>query len=258
MAHQLRCASCGAAFDLTAEYLAQYGGQTTACTCGAALEIPGGGDSAGAGAAGGAVRLSYAGPSRGSTKIPERAWRDGHLLVMSRGTRLPHRCATCATPVPGKFKPRVLLADRGTKGASLTSVLLRRFLSDRVTARFGYCREHLPWRMSVAGVVTGIAVPALIIPLGIAASIVGDKHPTAFVVILALMIAAIVWSFIVFLLSPYPISVAGLDYKHVWLEGFGEEYLKQFPTLEERREKDAGEAAARLDGMGAEIEESGA
>jgi len=237
-------------FDLTPEYVAQYGGQTTACTCGAALEIPGGG-AAGAGAGGGAVQLSYAGPSRGSTKIPDRAWRDGQLLVMSRGTRLPHRCATCAAPVPGKFKPRVLLADRGTTGASFTGVLLRRFMSDRVTARFGYCREHLPWRMSVAGVVTGIAVPASIIPLGISASIAGDKHPTAFVVVLSLMVVAMVWSFILFLLSPYPISVAGIDYKHVWLAGFGEEYLKQFPTLEERREQDVGEAAARLDGMGA-------
>jgi hypothetical protein len=36
----LTCPACSRQFDLTPDYLAQYGGQTTACACGQALVIP--------------------------------------------------------------------------------------------------------------------------------------------------------------------------------------------------------------------------
>ena len=36
----ISCAACGKQFELTPEYLAQYGGQTTTCECGRELPIP--------------------------------------------------------------------------------------------------------------------------------------------------------------------------------------------------------------------------
>ncbi|HVD26881.1 MAG TPA: hypothetical protein VNC79_00065, partial [Mycobacteriales bacterium] len=37
---QLTCNACGMRFDLTPDYLAQYGGQDTTCSCGNVLTIP--------------------------------------------------------------------------------------------------------------------------------------------------------------------------------------------------------------------------
>src|SRR5687767_8968055 len=105
------CPNCGATFQLTPEYLAQYGGQATVCTrCGRpfALPLASGGAPAsqiaqrhpalqpgwGQPPAGGASPvIPYAAPLYGQTGSAEAAWRQGDLLVVRKGARLPHAIA---------------------------------------------------------------------------------------------------------------------------------------------------------------------
>src|SRR5687767_13019351 len=114
------CPNCGATFQLTPEYLAQYGGQATVCTrCGRpfALPLASGGAPAsqiaqrhpalqpgwGQPPAGGASPvIPYAAPLYGQTGSAEAAWRQGDLLVVRKGARLPHACVKCGLPGDGR------------------------------------------------------------------------------------------------------------------------------------------------------------
>src|SRR5829696_8248713 len=102
------CPHCGASFQLTPEYLAQYGGQTTRCSqCGQPFILPAaqvatpaawGQPDQGPGFTGQppvaqpAAVIPYAAPAYGQVAQGAAAWSQGNLLVARKGARLPHAC----------------------------------------------------------------------------------------------------------------------------------------------------------------------
>lgn len=236
----LTCSACGEKFDLTPEYLAEYGGRTTTCTCGAALAIPPDGTAS-------PPLLSYVAPSRASVKVPATAWRDGPLIVMTRGAVLPNRCAHCGVPVDRKFRFTTLYPERISFSAS--SFLIRRFLGDRVRVRYGFCRAHTPLLESEAARVTlvasGVAIPAFMA----AANMLEKRSVVLFWALISLTIVAMVLAMILLFVGK-TIKIHDLDYRHVWLSGFRDPYLDAFPSLEHHRNEDARDAADRLNSLG--------
>lgn len=237
---RLACKTCGQEFELTPEYLAEYGGQTTACQCGSELQIP-------AAQAQPPAALAYASPAKASAKIPNNAWRDGRFLLMARGVRLPNRCAHCGVPVDRKFRTRTLL-QASNAALSLEGLLLRKFMSDGVQVRFGYCREHMPWRMSEGARITlitcALAVPGL---MG-GAALVEKHYFYLFWTLLILAMVTMVSAIWIFFLEK-PIKIENLDLKLVQLSGFGDGYLQHFEPVEQARDRASSKAASRLNAM---------
>src|SRR5437763_5388143 len=102
MSQALACPQCGSLYQLTPEYVAQYGGQTTQCArCGASFTVPAQLAPLMADSPAGVpvAVLPYAGPAALSGLAG--VWRDGNLLVASKGTLLPERCAKCNSPADG-------------------------------------------------------------------------------------------------------------------------------------------------------------
>jgi len=237
----LTCSACGGQFDLTPEYLAEYGGRTTTCTCGAALAIPPSGTAA-------IPQLSYVAPSRASAKVPANAWRDGSLVVMTRGALLPNRCARCGVPVDRKFRFTTLYPEHVS--FSGTSFLIRRFLGDRVRVRYGFCREHTPLLESEAARVTLVASWVAIPVFMASANLVEKRSVVLFWALISLTVAALALGMILLFVGK-SIKIHDLDYRHVWLAGFREPYLDTFPSLEHQQNQDAREAADRLNSLDA-------
>jgi hypothetical protein len=148
-------------------------------------------------------------------------------------------------PVERKFGLTTLYPP-GTS-LSLTGLLLRRFVSDAVRVRYGFCREHMPWVESDAGRLTFIVSCAAIPAFAVAAAVFERYFVISWACIaLAMAAMGVAASFFVIAKS---IRIHNLDYRYVWLAGFGEEYLKHLPTLEEQRAKEAQATAARLTEM---------
>ncbi|MDB5322860.1 MAG: hypothetical protein JWN40_4491 [Phycisphaerales bacterium] len=235
----LACSACGQQFELTPDYVAQYAGQTTTCPCGNELSIPAIGTPS-------TVQLSYAAPARASSKVSANVWRDDQLLMMTRGARLPNRCADCGTPVERKF--RLITLFRAVPFVSITGFLVRRFMSDSVRVRYGYCREHMHWVESEIGRITFFASCAAIPACIAAASLVENRSFVVFWILIALTIAAMALAVSFFAIAK-SIKIHNLDYKHVWLIGFDDAYLQHLPSIQEKRDRDARQTAARLNSM---------
>src|SRR4051794_33412285 len=91
------CPTCGFVYALAPDYLAQYGGQVTACTnCNGTFHIP----TLPAPAAEGApvegdvpmAVLAYAAPTYGAAAITQAVWSDRNLVVCRKGVVLPYAC----------------------------------------------------------------------------------------------------------------------------------------------------------------------
>ncbi len=95
------CPSCGMAYQLTPEYLAQYGGQMTSCSrcqytfllpTAAALSAPSGGPPPVP-----APVLAYSSPQV-APQAGGAVWREGKILVATNGAALPPCCIKCNEP----------------------------------------------------------------------------------------------------------------------------------------------------------------
>jgi hypothetical protein len=234
---QLTCDACGTQFDLTPDYLAQYGGPGTTCSCGHALTIP---------AAEGVhvPVLSYRAPAL-PTKVPGGVWRDGVALVIRRGVRLPNRCAVCGVPVPATFRP-TRVDDPTNASFTLTGQLINSAMKQPVTIRFGYCPQHARWIMPrTARLIRWISF-ILVTPLIMAAVIAKAERSFLFYPLTGLAISAFALPFVLSFREA-PIRVLTQDYKHAWLLGFGQDYLQHFPPLDEANDQDLTETAMKLD-----------
>lgn len=237
----LTCSACNQSFDLTPEYLAQYAGQTTNCQCGHALEIPV------SAAPNQPIQLSYPAPELATKKLPAGIWREGKALIIERGVRLPNRCAICGMPVMGTFRTtRLKFIPRS--GAAALSKLIAEQLAQTVTIRYGYCREHSPWITPITARIFRIVSLLLIMPLIVITMIAAESHSKLRYPSLALTICAL-FSSIYLLFKTDPIELGALDNHHAWLVGFGEDYLKLFPTPAEDRIAEANQSAEKLDQM---------
>lgn len=155
----MTCFGCGQVYEITAEYLANFAGQETACaTCGTAMRVPGT-----------PLVLDYRGPGVSADARKARHWRDGNLLVVEKGAELPPRCARCGRDAP---PPYVTYTARWSLAASQVrttkaSVLLFLISHRKRRVTFGLCARHkllrrfaiaLGWAFLAFGVTTFVIV----------------------------------------------------------------------------------------------------
>lgn len=139
---KITCTACGQEFDLTPEYVAQYGGQTTNCPCGTALTIP-----SSPGAAPAPV-LEYAGPRRKKKRGPARHWAEGDLLVIEKGAELSPLCVLCGDDAPRPHIACTMRWSQSARDAPTASAELFMSLTDstKMRVRLGLCARHLARR----------------------------------------------------------------------------------------------------------------
>jgi uncharacterized protein DUF4339 len=155
------------------------------------------------------------------------AWRDGTLMVASKGAMLPDRCVKCNTPANGLKLTRklywhppayYLLICAGVLIYAIVAVIVRK----TTTIDFGICLLHKNQRtrnLTIAWSLLGVSIALFII--GIAAdegAIAGIGLP---VFLIALIFAIVAAQFV----TPRKMNPDGL----VWLKGVNPEYLEQLP-----------------------------
>ncbi|MDB5302093.1 MAG: hypothetical protein JWO87_3756 [Phycisphaerales bacterium] len=217
------CLHCGASYQLTSDYIAQYGGQATICRqCQQPFQIP-----AALPAAGGASPvpvLAYSGPVYTPTW---GVWREDKKIVASKGAVLPSRCVKCNGPAGGSPITRTLywhhpalylLILPGILIYAIVALIVRQ--SGTVTVCL--CNKHRSQRIYAIlggwlGALLGIVclfyaavghMPELFVPLGI-------------VLFLTSIIAGVIIARIV--------TPSRIDAQYLWIRGAGPEFLNTLP-----------------------------
>ncbi|MDB5289146.1 MAG: hypothetical protein JWL69_387 [Phycisphaerales bacterium] len=218
------CLHCGASYQLTSDYIAQYGGQSTVCRqCQQPFQIPAAMATAGVQPPPAPV-LAYSGPVFTPTW---GVWREGKQIIASKGAVLPNRCVKCNEPAAGSPLKRTLywhhpamylLIFAGIIIYAIVALIVRQ--SGTVTVCL--CQKHRTrrtyailggWLGALLGIVllfyaAGGNMPGLFVPLGI-------------VLFLTAIIAGVV---IARILAP-----TRIDAQYLWLRGAGPEFLNTLP-----------------------------
>ena len=230
--HIVSCPNCSAAYPLTAEYLAQYGGQQTLCSqCQKPFAIPLPAPtpvSAVAGASPVPV-LPYMGPAIGATP---GVWRDGKLVVAAKGATLPLRCIKCNCEVDESPRGKNFRWVQPWYGLLILAGILgiiAYVIIVATTQKSGYlfynvCRRHRMRRsfFIVGGVCT---VPAAIFLFMLAGTGRNLEYliPIGIVLLIIGLIVGMVGGRIV-----YP---SRIDDRYVILKGAGKDFLNLLPSV---------------------------
>jgi predicted Zn finger-like uncharacterized protein len=246
------CPHCGASFQLTPEYLAQYGGQTTRCSqCGQPFVLPAAQGAAPAAAAWGqppagqpfmaqtetaqpmpgqpVAVIPYAAPAYGQAGPMDAAWSQGDVLVVRKGARLPHACVKCGLAGDGKpvrktyywHEPWIYITIlAGVLVYAILAIVIRQ--SGQI--EFALCSQHRARRrngviISLLGVFGGIA-------LFVAAGMSNEAYLVPFG-ILVLLGGAITGLIMARVLTPKRI-----DTHFLWLRGAGPAFLQTLPPAQ--------------------------
>jgi predicted Zn finger-like uncharacterized protein len=243
------CPRCGAAFQLTPEYLAQYGGQMTRCShCGQPFALPpahgaappatsgqppaagepGMGQPAPGQPAAGqpATVIPYAAPAYGQAGAMEGAWSEGDLLVVRKGARLPHDCVKCGLPGDGRpvrktfywHEPWVYIT---ILGGLLVYVIIALVVRQSGQVEFALCSRHRARRRN--GTIGGLLGLFGGIALFVAAGMQNEPYlvPVGIFVLIAGVIVALIMTRV---LTPKRI-----DAHFLWLRGAGPTFLQALP-----------------------------
>ena len=196
------CSQCSRSFD--AQDMIQYTGLWICADCKPAFF----------------QRLKEGGRSGG-------AWREGKLMVASKGAMLPDRCVKCNTPANGLKLTRKLYWHPPAYyllicAGALFYVIVALIVRKTTTIDFGICLQHKNKRkrnLAIAWILVGVSMAMFII--GIAAN-EGSITALGLPVFLAALIFAIVAAQFV---TPRKMNADGL----VWLKGVNAQYLEQLP-----------------------------
>jgi hypothetical protein len=230
----MRCPNCGKEYGLTPEYLAQFGGQQTQCTCGAAIMVPTSAPPqmapmppAAYPAAPAQGVIPYATPVQYQQNMlaPQGAWRDGNQLVCWKEVALPsHCCVKCdqpadAPPLNKKFVWHspwvyVLLLVTGP----LIYVLVALCVQQKARAVIPLCRRHRGRRSALIWMGWGLFLGSIGL---FAAAINASSGMLAIGGVVAILAAAI--------LSVYTaasiLTPAKIDGQYAWYRGASQAYL---------------------------------
>jgi hypothetical protein len=159
----------------------------------------------------------------------EGCWRDGKVLVMSRGFELPERCVRCNEPAPGYRLRRDLSWHEPMWALTLLIspllyVLVALVVRKKARVYVSLCPEHRNKRTR------GIAIAWL---LGLAAvglfvygvSLPGDQGVLPVVASPILLIAALIWG----QRASAVIAPKRIDKEMVWIKKVHPKYLAEFP-----------------------------
>jgi len=245
------CPHCGASFQLTPEYLAQYGGQTTRCSqCGQPFVLPAAQGAAPAAAPWGqpptgqpftgqtgtaqpmpgqaAAVIPYAAPAFSPDSVPS-AWSQGDVLIVRKGARLPYACVKCGQPSDGKpvrktyywHEPWVWVT---ILAGVLVYVIIAILIRQSGQIEFALCSQHRARRrngviISLLGVFGGIA-------LFVAAGMSNEPYLVPFGIVVLLGGA------ITGLLMARVLTPKRIDMHFLWLRGVGPAFLQTLPPAQ--------------------------
>lgn len=226
------CPNCGQPYQLDSAYLAQYGGQTTACTrCQQPMVLPTAEAAAvyAAGSAGvaGSV-LPYASPATSVTSSAVAS--EGKLVVVADGTTLPPSCVKCGAPATGQPFKRTyywhppayyLLILAGLLIYVIVALVVRK----KATVAHFLCDAHRAKRRNAMAVGWIISLIGVAMIFAYAARIYRD-----FDGLIPFGIVALVAGLIVAAVSARMLSPQRIDQGYVWLNGSGKAFRGQFPS----------------------------
>ncbi len=248
------CPHCGSGYQLTPEYVAQYGGQQTTClSCGRAFDLPtsmpaaapfvhaGAGWAAAAPAniplagaapdgappfAGPAPTLQYAHLGGWSIYTPG-VWRDGDTIVAHSGATLPYCCVKCggAAVGPSKMKkfwwhhPGLFALAFSPVIYAIVALCIRK----QGSASFALCAAHR--RSKRNGVLGACTLMGLsLIPFGVA---IVDDWSVGAAVGLLLLVSGLIW----LVIATKTLRPRKIEGQFLYLKGAGETFLMNLPPL---------------------------
>src|SRR5258706_1297553 len=196
----MRCGVGGKEYPLTADYIAQYGGQSTQCDCGAAIVVPGVSATPGPGAK------------------PVRAWRDGEFVVVERGAKLPRRCFKCGEPVTNPMKQIVLDFSPGKMMPRGVFGMIHNAIADTyghsIVVRYGRCPAHRTWLNKHIFLATFAVLAAISLFVAI-----WNPSPEVTIIAAFFLMLAAAGAVIAFRWGS-PLSVVQFEKNRAWVKGF--------------------------------------
>jgi hypothetical protein len=244
------CPHCQSSYDLTPEYLAEFGGQNTTCaTCGNAFQIPVAQAADAVTDVAPAPILSYAAPVL-STKPVTGTWQDRGCVVFTRGKSLPRRCPKCGQAAMGKptwlrfsFRPARFV------GFGIMAAAIEAVETEETSLAVYFCPKHysryhmlkmLSWLLPLCGVpcfIAGTIANGMMvrqpIPDGLMFGAVG------------IPIGIFCWKWL-----KHSMTIVFADKRFAWLKGCGEEFIASLPDLRSAQDADAAATAEKLAQLG--------
>jgi hypothetical protein len=167
--------------------------------------------------------------SRNSSKYG--AWRDGSLLVISKGASLPNRCVSCDAPALERpLRIRLAwhspLAYLALLVGLLPYVLVSLKITKRLEACVGICDQHAKKRRMF------ILVTASVFLLGLSlfALVLTDTVPNGWLALSGL--ATMLLSLIPAYMGPRTLRPSRIESDLAWVKGACPEYLNRLPEFE--------------------------
>jgi hypothetical protein len=221
----MRCGVCGKEYALTSDYMRQYGGQTTKCECGAAIALP-----------------SLA-PEQAAEQI--RAWRDGPMVVVEKGAKLPRRCFKCGDAVTDPMTQVVLEWTPGKVAPQGIFGLINNAIADTygqsIIVRYGRCPKHRT-HFKKRWVAAAFAALALVC----VGAMIWNPSPVVPAVAGIILIVSGVGAGIAMAWKP-PLEVRAFQKKRAWVKGFCDAYVKALPIYTAAIDVEAAIAGQALD-----------
>ena len=226
------CPHCGMSFELTAEYLAQYGGQMTTCTsCGRTYALPTAAalDAAppAAPSAGPVPVLPYSSAPVGmAMPMYTGVWREGNILVAANGSSLPPCCVKCNAPVTGDMKRKTFYWHHPAIYIAILSpliyIILALVLRKGGTINVGLCEKHKKSRLF--GIWGGTSLALLSIVVFVLAG--QNDMPLLVPVGIVLILGGLIWA----VLAARMLTPTRIDERTLWLRGACSTLLDTLPN----------------------------
>jgi hypothetical protein len=237
----IACPACGTEFEMTREYIEQYGGQETACSsCGKAMGLPKSWEEFVR--TGPAPVLSYAGPKVKKKRGPGQHWAEGHLLVVEKGAELSPLCVLCGGDAPKPHIPCTFRWSQSARDAPThkTELLLSLTDSTKMRISLGLCARHLARRRKNALLSMLCAlIGAAVIAAGFGLSALADYRQVMLVGGIVIIMIGLIW----FGESRKILTAEYVDHWMAKLTGASPVFLQQLPPRQERvRPPDAASA----------------
>jgi predicted Zn finger-like uncharacterized protein len=226
------CPRCGAGYMLTADYLAQYGGQTTQCQkCGTPFVLPTAlpampqtqwqGHGAPQNGAPMAV-LSYAAPVYGAQPM-QAVWSEGPIIVARKGAQLPYCCIKCGQPGEGKMIRKTFYWHEPWIYLTILAGLLVYFIVAMVVREKGeleyaLCARHRARRNY--GIWGGVTLLLLGIGSFVTAGVL--EEPGFVAIGFLLFFAGLIWA----ALAARMLMPTKIDPQFIWLKGGGDMFVR--------------------------------
>ena len=227
------CPNCGATYHLTAQYLAQYGGQMTTCTnCQRNYTLP---TSAALGAAPAGPPpvpvmsttpvLSYSSPQMASQNVGG-VWRERKVLVAANGASLPPCCIKCNEPVDEPMTRKTFYWHPpavyfGLLMGLLPYAILALVLRKSGTIHLGLCKKHKSRRLW--NILGGVGASVLSVVVFIIAG--QTNTPELIAVGIIMLIGGLVWAIV----ASRMLTPTRIDGTTLWLRGACTKMLDTLP-----------------------------